>query len=132
MTDQELFNQAVRVIINQGDPSINRESGQCVYRNSNGRKCVAGHFIPDEKYSPDMEEQAIFWRFDDGHEFNLTFEGIFEDLNVKMLGELQHIHDSCDHDSDQKFMSEWISQMTEFGKIHSLNLDVVEEYCLGS
>ena len=61
MTDQELFNQAVRVIINQGGPSINRERKQCMYRNSNGRKCVAGHFIPDEKYSPDMEDQAIFW-----------------------------------------------------------------------
>lgn len=56
----------------------------------------------------------------------------YENLNVKMLGELQHIHDSCDHDSDQKFMSEWISQMTEFGKIHSLNLDVFDEYYLGS
>ena len=132
MTDQELFNQAVRVIINQGGPSINRERKQCMYRNSNGRKCVAGHFIPDEKYSPDMEDQAIFWGFDSGPDFNNTFEGIFEDLNVKMLGEFQQIHDSCSHNSDEEFIGEWISQMTQFGKDNSLNLDVFDEYYLGS
>lgn len=65
VTDQELFNQAVQVILNQGGPSINRERKQ-------------------------------------------------------------------NHNSDEEFMREWISQMTQFGKDNSLNLDVFEEYHLNN
>lgn len=31
----------------------------CKYRGPNGLKCAAGHLIPDEQYSPDMEGGCV-------------------------------------------------------------------------
>ena len=54
LSNQEIFDKAVTHLHTQGKRSVNEE-GDCLYRNADGLKCVAGIFIPDEKYHPEME-----------------------------------------------------------------------------
>jgi len=132
VTNQELFNQVVSNIINQGGPSIYYESGACVYRNENGRMCAAGPFIPNEKYIPGMEGESIFWKFrkdDEVHyEMNPRFENVFDDIDIVFLSKLQWIHDTSDHSSDYTFFLEWIPAMISFGEKNNLNLSVFEGF----
>lgn len=59
MTKQEIFNQAVRGLAKQGfERSYESKGGifgVCQYRDSNGRKCAAGHLLKNKDYLPDME-----------------------------------------------------------------------------
>ncbi len=54
MTKQETFDTVVRALLQQGRASRN-ESGKCRYRGPYGAKCAAGHLIPDELYTLDLE-----------------------------------------------------------------------------
>jgi hypothetical protein len=132
VNNQELYNQVVLNIINQGGPSIDDESEACVYRNENGRMCAAGPFIPNDKYVPEMEEEPIFWKFrkDDEvyYEMNPRFENVFNDIDIVFLSKLQWIHDTSDHSSDYTFFMEWIPTMISFGKKNGLNLSVFSEF----
>lgn len=38
--------------------SVNSE-GKCSYRGSKGKKCAVGMFIPDDLYTPDMEQEPL-------------------------------------------------------------------------
>jgi hypothetical protein len=44
---QELFDRAVKGILQQGKPS--RASANCLYRGPEGAKCAVGHLISDEQ-----------------------------------------------------------------------------------
>lgn len=65
MNKQELFQQSVTKLFNQGKPSIrndirNLDGGPaCAYRGGNGLKCAIGHLIPDENYDQKMEAKSI-------------------------------------------------------------------------
>lgn len=132
MTNQELYNQVIRNIINQGGPSIDDESEACVYRNKNGRMCAAGPFIPNDKYTLEMEEEPIFWKFVKENEvyygMNPRFENVFDDIDIVFLSNLQWIHDTADHSSDYTFFMGWIPAMINFGKKNDLNLSVFSEF----
>lgn len=132
MNNQELYNQVIRNIINQGGPSIDDESEACVYRNKNGRMCAAGPFIPNDKYTPEMEEEPIFWKFNkDGkihHEMNPRFENVFDDIDIVFLSKLQWLHDTADDSSDYTFFMGWIPTMINFGKKNDLDLSVFSEF----
>lgn len=62
MTRQEMYSKAKAVINAQGGPSINFDTGQCMYRGPDGRKCAVGALIPDEEYSPAIEGAGIMGR----------------------------------------------------------------------
>lgn len=59
MTKQEYYNLLVDSARNGNFPAT--EPGplgpRCKYRTPDGKKCAAGHLIPDHKYSPDMENR---------------------------------------------------------------------------
>lgn len=132
MNNQELYNQVIRNIINQGGPSIDDEGEFCVYRNENGRMCAAGPFIPNEKYTPKMEGESIFWKFErpsgDAYELNELFENVFVDIDIVFLSKLQYIHDNSNHSSDYTFFMGWIPAMINFGKKNDLDLSVFSEF----
>jgi hypothetical protein len=48
MTRQEMFNKAWHGVIEQGGPSVARETDACVYRGENGFRCGIGHLIADD------------------------------------------------------------------------------------
>ena len=41
------------------DKAEGRNDPHCLYRGSGGKKCVVGLLIPDEEYSPEMENQHV-------------------------------------------------------------------------
>ena len=52
-TKQEVFDQACTYFATSPGPSV--DDAACKYRNKTGRCCVAGYFIPDDKYLPGMD-----------------------------------------------------------------------------
>jgi hypothetical protein len=58
---KQFFDHLCTVSRNGGFPSYGEKpSGRmdCLYRGPEGRKCVAGHCIPDDKYAPELEGRA--------------------------------------------------------------------------
>lgn len=56
MNNQEAFDLMVNHLIAQGKPAIDEEDGgSCLYRGPNNTKCAVGILIPDDKYTPSME-----------------------------------------------------------------------------
>ncbi len=57
MSDRQyVFNRVVKHLREQKIPSV--EGSACKYRGPNGVKCAIGIFIPDEKYTPDLEGRS--------------------------------------------------------------------------
>lgn len=80
---QKLYNKAKLHLLTQNAQS--KYNSQCRYRGMYGRKCGAGIFIPDEKYSEEME--GLTWE-----SVNTTFQ-----LNVphpELIDDVQILHDT--------------------------------------
>lgn len=73
----------------KGDYTINgRVTSGCVYRSSDGRKCSIGRYIPDDKYTPDMEGNAV--------DYQIIFSALPDEIQAlgeSFLKTLQGIHD---------------------------------------
>ena len=54
-TKQEMLNQAVKGICDQGEPGWD---GGCLYRTDQGLKCAVGCLIPDEIFSNPRSKEA--------------------------------------------------------------------------
>lgn len=97
-TNQEIFDRVVSALREQGEPCVN-EHRNCVYRNSDGLKCAAGHLIPDDKYDPSFENTAV-GSFSDNNEYNkvtqLFFDMDYNNDNIELVSQLQSIHDEYD------------------------------------
>ena len=57
MTRQEIFDTIVAHLHAQGQPAISGSS--CFYRSPTGLKCAVGCLIPDDKYSQEIEHDAV-------------------------------------------------------------------------
>ena len=102
-TDQlALVRKSIEGVIAQGGPSVhatpnwnNFDGSLCLYRGQNDFKCAAGHLIPDDKYSPDME----------GHDFiyvNGHWGLGFRVMDAGMICMLQRSHDDAAIDFNAK------------------------------
>lgn len=93
MTDVELVTFVFDKIIEQGGCSKGIQSycggSNCLYRAPNGRKCVVGWLIPDDKYSSEFEGGDIL------NSRNAKLRNILIELgyDVHILLNLQKIHD---------------------------------------
>lgn len=60
-TRQEIFDHVWKHFITEENPrsTSDRDTGSCMYRGPGGRRCAAGLFIPDDKYSPRAEGRSI-------------------------------------------------------------------------
>jgi hypothetical protein len=83
MTELELVDFIQKAINDQGGPSIGNNG--CAYRSPNGRKCAAGHLLPDEVYDRDMEEAT--WP-------RVTSDYHLDRTHRTLITRLQFIHDS--------------------------------------
>lgn len=54
MNNQEAFDLMVNHLITQGRAAAD-DNGECLYRGPEGTKCAVGILIPDDKYTPAME-----------------------------------------------------------------------------
>ncbi len=73
----------------------------CAYRGHEGRKCAAGCLIPDSKYLPQMESKIV-GMLSEGHD-------------IKLVGELQQIHDNYD-------INEWEERFDIIASIYNLEV----------
>jgi hypothetical protein len=85
-TEQEIFDIVYKGIIAQGGFSLT--DGGCVYRAPNGRKCAAGHLLPDEAYHPGLE--GMSWASVVRRHPSLAAIG-----SVDFVMHLQSIHDTA-------------------------------------
>lgn len=107
MDNQQAFNTVVQHLRTQGAPSetYNPKSGGnlCVYRHPDGvRRCAVGVLIPDEYYTPQMENKAVG---------TLQLNGLapfLRGISSDMLVDLQDAHDwTC------STVEEWRQYMEE-------------------
>jgi hypothetical protein len=119
-TAQEVFDQAARHMMTQFKKS--NMHGICAYRGENGLKCVAGCFIADDEYTPEMDIAS-----------NSSWSSLLHS-NLRqhtkhdfLIIELQQIHDRggsgwC---GDLRY---WSKQLFELAVIYELNADVLKEF----
>lgn len=82
-TDQETFEIVWNGLKAQGfERSLMR--GNCAYRGPNGAKCAAGHLIPDDEYSADMEGR---------HCLAIAGGDLFFGSNPCLVSSCQAVHD---------------------------------------
>lgn len=90
---QEIGSFVVQNLRKQGKKSVHPNTNPflygsgmlCAYRGDDGCKCAAGWLIPDDKYSPSMENIVVY-----GIPF---FSLEFSDAQLFFIERLQRIHD---------------------------------------
>ena len=86
--NQEIFNYVVTFLRKQGRKSKG-DNGDCVYLSDTGDKCAAGCLIPPEDYDPRIESHTIYG----GQYTSPLFEKLFNEAELRLIKELQIIHD---------------------------------------
>lgn len=102
MEAQEMFDKCVKHLADQGGPALGLSdvSGRveaCKYRTTDGRKCAAGFFLPDENYTPDMENKTIATCYD---KFPTEVQPFIGKDENKLLNGLQDAHDMAHHNDN--------------------------------
>ena len=61
LTPQEILDKVVHHLKTDGRPSYVQEPGgpRCLYRGPNGTRCFVGALIPDENYTPSLENLGV-------------------------------------------------------------------------
>lgn len=115
LTKQEAFDKVARGIIAQGGPSLDPD-GACRYHGVDGRRCAAGHLIPDDQYKPTFERICVPWSADltgndDQRALSSCLLAVHED--IKFIKRLQQAHDGATNgvDTDEDFMKGWRERM---------------------
>lgn len=90
LTLQGMFDFGVAHLRSQGLPSINPETGKCMYRYGE-MKCGAGCFIKDEDYNVEFEGKNIMC----GAFYDIYEKYGWNNTVVNLLYDFQCIHDSA-------------------------------------
>lgn len=122
MTDQEIFDTVARHLLKQGRPASKRD-GACFYRTDDGLKCAAGVLIPDEDYSPWMENQPA--------DQLSYFRSRFSRSALKLIQACQSAHDlggtAGEHAERGTWLREWKDQMQQIAREFHLDPAILEK-----
>lgn len=118
MTPQEMFDTAVRGVLQQGGSS--NEHGLCMYRSRTGRKCAAGWLLPDDLYDENMERTTVSGL--------RQFDKIAGE-HINFVISLQRVHDLSTYSSfnDEEFLNFFRERAFKFANQYSLSTAVLEE-----
>lgn len=114
LQQQEIFDKVARHLLTQMEKSM--LGTVCAYRGPRGLMCAIGPFIPDDRYSQDMEGFSIG--------SSIVCDAIGIELFSKeseLLSDLQMIHDGSQP-------SEWMEYLSELAIRRDLSLKVLEEF----
>ena len=94
-TPQEIFNFVIQHLTEQGERAED-STGICAYRGRNKTMCAVGCLIPDEFYSPHIEEMGLEQILIE-HENSLSMKYVLDLINShnNLLSSLQCFHDNC-------------------------------------
>ncbi len=116
LTRQEIFSKGKNHLITQNQKSVDEDEG-CCYRGLNGLQCLVGCFIPDDKYSSDLEGYSVVNGTKTlNHKLIKALEGIVDVTDFHFLNELQKIH-------DYNRVSEWKDELKKFAFKYDLSYD---------
>lgn len=128
MNKQEAFNKSWHGVINQKRPSrrwVDSSQQLVCCLKSNGNKCAIGHLIPDEEYTPSLEETT--WS-------QLISETpSLKGLNKQFLRELREAHDQASLrfnviiDREEKFLVAFKERMNNIAKDFNLTIPTDNE-----
>lgn len=118
-TKQETFDTVAVALVRQGGPSLGKPSagfGRCAYRGTNGRKCAAGHLIPDALYRKSMEG-------------SFAYEGLVAEVledaghDAEFVRQLQILHDdkAQSREDDSAWLTVWTHGMRRFAAHEELS-----------
>lgn len=116
-TQQETFDIGATHLMTQAKRCIDDKNGQCRYR-LNDLMCVAGVFIPDEKYDPKMEGRSVITVAG-----NISFAGqviLEEGHDLNLLRDMQECHDDAD-------MHNWPNVLREIAQRFGLSSQVIDD-----
>ena len=93
---QETFDTVVTHLRDQGQQSMDDESLECQYLDSNGLKCAVGCLIPEGCYTVEFEGQAVLPSGSSETDNNITrlMKKLGHDCDL--LVSLQYTHDHVD------------------------------------
>lgn len=131
LTKQEILDKVVHHLKIDGRPSYVQEPNgpRCLYRGPNGTRCFVGALIPDENYTPFLENLGA------GHEWVLEKLGYNEELDSDgvihdFLCRLQTIHDCALRDNRPSLEQGIVSfielvrpELDALAKAHSLTIN---------
>lgn len=120
LTLQDVFNLGYIGVIRQGKQSAGAD-GYCLYRGPDGIKCAIGHCIPDELYTPNLENiipvSSTFWNI---------CGGLFELDSIdfgRALRDFQWCHDGYEERGHtQTFLEYFQEQCKVFAHKHGLTI----------
>lgn len=121
LSKQQVFNRVTAHLLIQGKAAmaaVDDGSLECAYRTPEGLKCAIGALIPDEIYSPKMENTSAAGLCD---EFPCV-GNLFEPKIGNFLNGIQRVHDKYEP-------YEWADQLILLAQEHDLNTNVVQN-CL--
>lgn len=117
MNKQEIFDEVVTFILNQGKPSRTEDGIKCLYRSPDGCKCAFGALISDDEYVPEMEynmANEVIARFNlsrfYGHEY--------------FIRELQKAHDNA---NVFNFVHDFKTNVKKIASLYNLNTLCLEK-----
>lgn len=115
---QQLFDQAVSAILNQGAPSKFPESGMCAYRGPHQNRCAVGWLIHDDYYDPDFEGIEV------GIDPNIL-EAVMQShpdaqVDVDLLLDMQRAHDAAS-ETGPDFIPDFRARAMGVAQLHGLN-----------
>ena len=93
MTKSEYKALLIKTSETGGFPAMGTD-GRCLYKTDDGKKCVIGLLIPDEKYDEDFEGRSIIALMTNGL---LTYQDIPIGISEPSLLALQSAHDDMKH-----------------------------------
>lgn len=104
MTNQEAYDGVKAHLNTMTAQSIDR--GQCRYR-FQSRKCAIGALIPDDLYNPMMDDSLeqssvismVMYTYP-------AIRNLFQGVDLRLLIELQQIHDSQDNWNEEGFIGQ--------------------------
>lgn len=130
MNQQELYDEMCAHLIIQGEQSVEKFGGPCMYRKTRGGntlKCAVGFFIPDEVYSDDFEESTVGTLIS-----KLRHEVGDEHSTVKFLTEHSEFLDMAQrtHDRDENWKSfrTLKAALKDLGKRFYLDTSILDRF----
>ena len=125
---QIIFSEVVLFSRKRSQNLIVRGDKQCRYRSTTQPEseeytncCFIGYFIPDEKYSPDIERKIVHMLYESTKDNGRTrhlFEDIFgkcDENIIVFLAQIQRVHDDFHSEDWERIFESIASDYEEFG-----------------
>lgn len=123
MTNQEAFDKSARHLLTQKAQALNPDyapasyTAECMYRAPDGRRCAIGVFIPDDVYTPDMENKSVGTLIT----YCPAVAEIFAGVDQYLLRALQSVHDKSAPQC-------WLHALIRIAEREGLSTAVLEEF----